>query len=161
MRLTIEPPGITPACAGKSPCISSGRHTTQDHPRVCGEKSITVLFRSVGTGSPPRVRGKVNTDFYEQFKQRITPACAGKSQRRRRIALVAEDHPRVCGEKVAIICITAFLWGSPPRVRGKVKIQSPLHARCRITPACAGKRCACCLQRLHCKDHPRVCGEKR
>ncbi len=31
---------ITPACAGKSIPKAQNRHTAQDHPRVCGEKSF-------------------------------------------------------------------------------------------------------------------------
>ena len=52
---------ITPACAGKR-CRSSNRFSAnQDHPRVCGEKSSTLIITSGATGSPPRVRGKEST----------------------------------------------------------------------------------------------------
>ena len=70
----------------------------------------------------------------------ITPACAGKSTsfllKRRK----PQDHPRVCGEKIASHDITIGHKGSPPRVRGKVEAALegiPLD-----------------------EDHPRVCGEK-
>ena len=51
-----------------------------------------------------------------------------------------EDHPRVCGEKKTSTLEWRFLGGSPPRVRGKVRVQKPLM--------------------LSIVDHPRVCGEK-
>ena len=30
--------GITPACAGKSPCVFVFGPAVEDHPRMCGEK---------------------------------------------------------------------------------------------------------------------------
>ena len=50
--------------------------------------------------------------------------------------------------------------GSPPRVRGKVKILVYQLVKIRITPACAGKRKQHHFQCHGEKDHPRVCGEK-
>ena len=51
--------GITPACAGKREGLDFAALELEDHPRLCGEKSITsrVVFWMVG--SPPPVRGKV------------------------------------------------------------------------------------------------------
>ena len=54
--------GIIPACAGKSPAIM-----------VC---SLEYW------GSPPRVRGKVQPERDVQDAARITPAYAGKSDKR-------------------------------------------------------------------------------
>ena len=91
--------GITPAYAGKSQYRSVLHNPTQDHPRVCGEKSFSWMWAIASRGSPPRVRGK-DRDPHESLPTgRITPAYAGK-----RIGVVLfnhnrEDHPRVCGEK--------------------------------------------------------------
>ena len=52
--------GITPACAGKSLCMTDRPRLYQDHPRVCGEKSGNSCSNCGNTGSPPRVRGKGN-----------------------------------------------------------------------------------------------------
>ena len=49
---------ITPACAGKSDFIGIFVNQDEDHPRVCGEKVVTLTILSVRPGSPPRVRGK-------------------------------------------------------------------------------------------------------
>ena len=91
--------GITPAYAGKSSVISSAKPTPRDHPRVCGEKfGNTALFVSKW-GSPPRMRGKVDTRPLCSRSMGITPAYAGKRNCgivKRSLAL---DHPRVCGEK--------------------------------------------------------------
>ena len=51
--------GITPACAGKSYQHLGLCQRGEDHPRVCGEKVIQPLSHALTSGSPPRVRGKV------------------------------------------------------------------------------------------------------
>ena len=52
---------ITPACAGKTGIQSYGLIKCQDHPRVCGENdSFRPDFIKV-KGSPPRVRGKLQS----------------------------------------------------------------------------------------------------
>ena len=91
--------GITPACAGKSYTCQLEVQDGWDHPRVCGEKKLTLegLFSIVG--SPPRVRGKASRPSQYLSAYRITPACAGKSSISRWRRVPAWDHPRVCGEK--------------------------------------------------------------
>ena len=74
---------ITPACAGKSKGMDARARQLQDHPRVCGEKSAAPAFSISVRGSPPRVRGKVRDADDPAPAKRITPACAGKSSRRR------------------------------------------------------------------------------
>ena len=53
--------GIAPACAGKSASGLRCAAPARDHPRVCGEKDKTSVELAPGAGSPPRVRGKVET----------------------------------------------------------------------------------------------------
>ena len=52
-------PWITPAYAGKRHDTLSQCHKRQDHPRLCGEKTSTNIWRYVHRGSPPPMRGKV------------------------------------------------------------------------------------------------------
>ena len=54
----VKSPGITPACAGKRTPPRFTAAAEWDHPRVCGEKVITVVGAALLMGSPPRVRGK-------------------------------------------------------------------------------------------------------
>ena len=131
---------ITPACAGKSPelrMISSG---AWDHPRVCGEKVPSDKGKTTTKGSPPRVRGKEHYSDDALRKNRITPACAGKSRTQQRCSMSLKDHPRVCGEKAGGTAEGSVHQGSPPRVRGKGRSARPQPRHRRITPACAGKR---------------------
>ena len=91
--------GITPAYAGKSlqrlvrPCSS------KDHPRVCGEKPMRIVWEHAKEGSPPRMRGKAAFRTESWNDAGITPAYAGKRKGGWNVGTVAEDHPRVCGEK--------------------------------------------------------------
>ena len=151
---------ITPACAGKRAGPNNSLTGNQDHPRVCGEKAITVSSAHIMRGSPPRVRGKdLGLDVPGQTVG-ITPACAGKRKRPKRWVRPPKDHPRVCGEKSASQMRSRSSRGSPPRMRGKGASKTLPCRKSGITPAYAGKRCSsrrCCGCRW---DHPRVCGEK-
>ena len=91
--------GITPACAGKSRLFFCSRLNPEDHPRMCGEKRGIRLPGSLGRGSPPHVRGKVDGCAQLWPFDRITPACAGKSADDLLVLFITEDHPRMCGEK--------------------------------------------------------------
>ena len=116
-RLLIR---ITPACAGKRFAFDGNRWMGEDHPRVCGEKVLWLFVIELIKGSPPRVRGKATSSGFPPFTSRITPACAGKRQRRGQGLPQRKDHPRVCGEKSIWRHRCRKKSGSPPRVRGKV-----------------------------------------
>ena len=111
--------GITPACAGKSCLLRKMFIQHQDHPRVCGEKALSIFLVRLIQGSPPRVRGKGTASPTSNDEIGITPACAGKSG--------------------TINHVTQLIAGSPPRVRGKGHIEQHQTDVVRITPACAGK----------------------
>ena len=132
---------ITPACAGKTQVKYLYHFRCGDHPRVCGENHLKSLPMRHGLGSPPRVRGKHIEYTDEQQRQRITPACAGKTAGERPPHGLLRDHPRVCGENRPLLC-------------------AHRHAH-RITPACAGKTQQFPQKRGQHGDHPRVCGENR
>ena len=154
------PAGITPAYAGKSWRQGREQPRLEDHPRVCGEK-ISVLSNFVwGEGSPPRMRGKDDTATPGGGRYGITPAYAGKSQDHLHRDRRAQDHPRVCGEKLLFLEFSSCFPGSPPRMRGKVPAPCGSAWQSRITPAYAGKRQRPCAPYECQGDHPRVCGEK-
>ena len=71
--------GITPACAGKRLRSCRPWNRPMDHPRLCGEKTISSCRIRRNSGSPPRMRGKVHAKDEDLQRQRITPTCAGKS----------------------------------------------------------------------------------
>ena len=91
--------GITPAYAGKSILLPVRVCAQWDHPRVCGEKKLADFEDELGTGSPPRMRGKVLASPMLAPLIGITPAYAGKS--------------------FVLSIMFVPLMGSPPRMRGK------------------------------------------
>ena len=160
VRVLVDDDRITPACAGKRrphPTISC---VDQDHPRVCGEKVLAMALKRRRMGSPPRMRGKGSEEKLSSQSTGITPACAEKSFSLHASTAACGDHPRVCGEKLRRLRLGRRLWGSPPRVRGKVIFALPCSSSAGITPACAGKRGGHCSWAKRSLDHPRVCGEK-
>ncbi len=110
-------------------------------------------------GSPPRVRGKRQVRRGVHREGRITPACAGKTVAMRSAFVGCTDHPRVCGENRLYQRQIVRNDGSPPRVRGKQRMEGHILQSGRITPACAGKTALPCICISAHSDHPRVCGE--
>ena len=106
------------------------------------------------------MRGKVFDRRERSVQLGITPAYAGKRDIPPPGSTAPGDHPRVCGEKSVMTCFCCFLPGSPPRVRGKVRLHGSAVHKLGITPACAGKSSAARRARQPSRDHPRVCGEK-
>ena len=152
--------GITPAYAGKRSSTSFRISSYQDHPRLCGEKFIMTVFSPVYGGSPPPMRGKADKVGSTAEKNRITPAYAGKSLRKKWRRSWIWDHPRLCGEKLWIIKMKFLPQGSPPPMRGKVISSSSPENSFGITPAYAGKSPALRPEFAAVQDHPRLCGEK-
>ena len=77
------------------------------------------------------------------------------------LVIFSADHPRACGENVHQFLLNQELYGSPPRMRGKLPIKAPVPFPTRITPAHAGKTLAEALRAFIEADHPRACGENR
>ena len=64
------------------------------------------------------------------------------------------------GEKAMVCEMVRFVWGSPPRGRGKDVTGVEDHRNVRITPAWAGKSAESSGASGRERDHPRVGGEK-
>ena len=84
-----------------------------------GEKMQRFNNESVRQGSPPRGRGKDDTEFAYCVNDGITPAWAGKSHWHGVDCRDSKDHPRVGGEKFMNKLLFGGNAGSPPRGRGK------------------------------------------
>ena len=150
---------ITPAHAGKTTAGLSRSLPISDHPRACGENGDDSITAWRLNGSPPRMRGKLNSEREKSRLKRITPAHAGKTPAKYLTAAQTADHPRACGENLLKIKIYHLLHGSPPRMRGKQKAPDRASSRGRITPAHAGKTFVNGKRYYSTTDHPRACGE--
>ena len=91
--------GIAPAYAGKRLASAVVPPSSEDHPRVCGEKLLLYSRYKPCKGSPPRMRGKARDSPASGRMTGITPAYAGKRSVEEDVTWSIRDHPRVCGEK--------------------------------------------------------------
>ena len=93
------------------------------------------------------------------YRQRLIPACAGKTW----ITGLDRDpnwaHPRVCGENGTPQTGQRVPVGSSPRVRGKRSRPGPSLGNLGLIPACAGKTVMTYAGGAEIRAHPRVCGE--
>ncbi len=110
---------FTPACAGPG-CLGLPHGLRYSvHPRVCGAGTNLPLPTEPVTGSPPRVRGRVNQHNRIHACKRFTPACAGPGSGHESIRGIGAVHPRVCGAGPPPSTYPSGYRGSPPRVRGR------------------------------------------
>ena len=156
----FPPRRITPARAGKRQMSTFFARQERDHPRACGEEAVTMLYALADEGSPPRVRGRDGCGSPAAPVHGITPARAGKRHGGRLARPIVRDHPRACGEEKKSLIHPGDEIGSPPRVRGRVRDESPDQAVLGITPARAGKRPPASRSATWWRDHPRACGEE-
>ena len=151
--------GITPAHAGKTPTSLPDKVGGRDHPRACGENTVTRTIHGRERGSPPRMRGKPIFAVFVFWLFGITPAHAGKTNLRRKAKPRPRDHPRACGENAFSRASLMRPLGSPPRMRGKQGGHDHIRRVCGITPAHAGKTRTHNYRYDSWRDHPRACGE--
>ena len=118
LQLSYADHRITPACAGNSIYSDVEEDSYKDHPRVCGEQWMGCFRRLKHWGSPPRVRGTVQSKGHPAPAWGITPACAGNRGVGPGRMGLSQDHPRVCGEQGSQAAAQHTEEGSPPRVRG-------------------------------------------
>ncbi len=71
--------GIIPACAGSTTRVLTGRRLQGDHPRMCGEHTITTDVNAPLEGSSPHVRGAPCPEGAASGTSGIIPACAGST----------------------------------------------------------------------------------
>ena len=151
---------IIPACAGNATRPGSSSSRVSDHPRVCGERTVSYASRSAAYGSSPRVRGTRRRSSGPSVRVRIIPACAGNASIRIPVSPARSDHPRVCGERFSYQASAPLLDGSSPRVRGTRDSPRAVDRAIRIIPACAGNATVMRNPSTATSDHPRVCGER-
>ena len=149
-----------PACAGNALRRAPGGWSTAVHPRVCGERGHARPFKSMKSGSSPRVRGTPSINPPSPDPMRFIPACAGNAWQALRGLARVPVHPRVCGERTQLLSSVDSEFGSSPRVRGTPIDRSDILAHHRFIPACAGNAWFARGGRQATAVHPRVCGER-
>ena len=72
-------PGIIPACAGSTIRFYPECGGNGDHPRMCGEHSLSINHAGTPVGSSPHVRGAPVMRLSGVHRAGIIPACAGST----------------------------------------------------------------------------------
>mgnify|MGYP001677537315 CR=1 FL=1 len=152
---------LIPACAGKTEMQGRTHARTAAHPRVCGENRRLRQRLVRDLGSSPRVRGKRDRPRRRRERQRLIPACAGKTAPATTPTRRSRAHPRVCGENIVAAVAALVAAGSSPRVRGKHRRRRRRPRGRRLIPACAGKTVTVIVRSAARQAHPRVCGENQ
>ena len=129
---------IIPAHAGNSAstCVRPG--ASADHPRACGELESSTWISGSTRGSSPRMRGTQRMPPELRGRPRIIPAHAGNSSPSASGHGLTTDHPRACGELVALTDTQRGHLGSSPRMRGTRSGPDAGSESRRIIPAHAG-----------------------
>ena len=90
--------GIIPAYAGNTAAVKLAQLDDGDHPRVCGEHTLSGIAERTGLGSSPRMRGTRVAQCDDRAGGGIIPAYAGNTSLVILVCTAPRDHPRVCGE---------------------------------------------------------------
>ena len=117
------------------------------HPRVCGERGSSSIRSSNAAGSSPRMRGTRGERDHVFLRRRFIPACAGNARRAGVAHRGGAVHPRVCGERLHSVAVSAILLGSSPRVRGTPRSTASDGSRPQVHPRVCGERTTCRIER--------------
>ena len=153
--------GIIPADAGSTPTDRLVTVRFTDHPRGCGEHCVPCRQSWKHAGSSPRMRGAPWCGLWPCLALRIIPADAGSTDYQHALRVSWEDHPRGCGEHLAVLVPYWSLAGSSPRMRGALRTVQSEPGNVGIIPADAGSTTHPSPTWKPEPDHPRGCGEHR
>ena len=99
--------GIIPAYAGNTSLSAHADSAKRDHPRVCGEHRGDSIICATKRGSSPRMRGTQAGRIIRIQMQGIIPAYAGNTLTSYYALGYLRDHPRVCGEHIMFLAMSA------------------------------------------------------
>ena len=133
---------IIPAYAGNTSSTTCWKQFAEDHPRICGEHTLSGIAERTGLGSSPHMRGTRRWHMGASCLRRIIPAYAGNTCGSISRPRLTGDHPRICGEHQAHWFLLVGDWGSSPHMRGTLVYVLGLIASCGIIPAYAGNTCS-------------------
>ena len=153
--------GIIPARAGFTAPRILPRRSRQDHPRSRGVYTPPESLMVMRKGSSPLARGLRHASRCEGGRDRIIPARAGFTGRRRHACCAARDHPRSRGVYGVCVDLGIEVSGSSPLARGLREDGGRLAGRPRIIPARAGFTQKSPAQNHTHADHPRSRGVYR
>ena len=150
-----------PACAGNARWPAGCSSGTPVHPRMRGERFITIILQLDFHGSSPHARGTHMGDIEAMTYMRFIPACAGNASSPGDAGAAGAVHPRMRGERLTRHNARQRAHGSSPHARGTQPEPICQTGRLRFIPACAGNAPPCSSPRTPMPVHPRMRGERR
>ena len=157
-RVPAPARGIIPARAGFTAAAYGDGGGRRDHPRSRGVYQKSEFSVPAAAGSSPLARGLPSYPIADHNNQRIIPARAGFTRRRRRGPVMWGDHPRSRGVYCSAAAGAIAAEGSSPLARGLQSPADPAGERMRIIPARAGFTPAWGYGNSGSEDHPRSRG---
>ena len=171
-----------PAYAGNTRSGAASPSARTVHPRIRGERMVTIAVRSGSVGSSPHTRGTQPLLRGGRPCARVIPVYAGNAQatttgpylpdgssphtrgtrcRRPSGRRIVSAHPRIRGERRTDRPARERCIGSSPHTRGTRRLPEQTVGHQRFIPAYAGNavshRVALCGHAVH----PRIRGERR
>ena len=135
------PQRFTPTCVGTTSSMAFCMARCAVHPHVCGDDTSADVSTPGGSGSPPRVWGRLVMLVSPSGRGRFTPTCVGTTRAPAGARAGSEVHPHVCGDDVRRAHSSCMNVGSPPRVWGRPLIGAVRRGLSRFTPTCVGTTC--------------------
>ncbi len=151
--------GLTPARAGTALRRRGSRGWSRAHPRAGGDGRTAIPSGTPMPGSPPRGRGRRRSVERTPDVHGLTPAPAGTALRATPDQQRPKAHPRAGGDGSAAGQVVTFPSGSPPRGRGRRRLQDGRRRRPGLTPARAGTAPAAARRGAPGGAHPRAGGD--
>ena len=152
---------VSPACAGNTFLCLSKLIDATGQPRVRGEHRRARRLANVAGGSAPRARGTHPAPQNGWTCLRVSPACAGNTERIAAQVVPGAGQPRVRGEHGAEVRRDVRVHGSAPRARGTPVQMIDQRRSFRVSPACAGNTELVGHGYARKSGQPRVRGEHR
>ena len=130
---------ITPAYAGKTinPVVQNS--STEDHPRLRGKDTCSLLTLLQKIGSPPLTRERLHQLHFLLHSLKDHPRLRGKDPFLTFGPALLRDHPRLRGKDEDGKKFESLTEGSPPLTRERRTIAKHERTVIGITPAYAGK----------------------
>ncbi|BCX89981.1 hypothetical protein MIN45_P2355 [Methylomarinovum tepidoasis] len=149
-----------PACAGNAAIRPHRRAAPTVHPRMRGERHVTIPTCCGKAGSSPHARGTLLVCWGNFDDGRFIPACAGNAPLGWSSASLPAVHPRMRGERIGGSDTRNDKGGSSPHARGTPKLLLLAEPDRRFIPACAGNALPSLADMSGCAVHPRMRGER-
>ncbi len=128
----------TPARAGTTSNSIEASARSAGYPRAGGDDTGGTGTRRPCRGLPPRGRGRLRLLRHRPAVVRATPARAGTTRPRPPAASAPAGYPRAGGDDVDAAAEPPWMWGLPPRGRGRPGGRTRPGRPGRATPARAG-----------------------